>query len=104
MKIALCLSGGRLYWCDNGRNHIESSDLLGRNRTVIVNNITPFGMVIFNEYIYFTDISTDAILRVNLHTTIVDGSWCRKIGGALRLNIYKGWMKCGCIVSKSYII
>ena len=54
----LSVSGNALYWCDAHSEKVESSDLLGRNRRVIVNmhiEGDPFGLALQGAFIYWTD-------------------------------------------------
>ncbi|XP_044525030.1 low-density lipoprotein receptor-related protein 2 [Gracilinanus agilis] len=60
-----------LYWADARLQKIERSSLTGANREVIVSTaIHPFAMTVYDQHIYWTDLSTKAIYRANKY----DGS------------------------------
>jgi len=59
----------RLFWADAKLDKIEASDLTGKNRQLILssgNNIHPFGLVVYNEMLYWTDWNTTSVSRFNL--------------------------------------
>lgn len=62
----------RLYWNDAKRNTIESCDLNGKNRKLILDSIPhPYGLVVVGNHIYWTDWKTKALHRadkVSFHT------------------------------------
>ncbi len=51
------LLGGRLYWCDAGTHSIESCNLDGLDRKQLIKsrNGQYFGLVVDENYLYFTD-------------------------------------------------
>lgn len=54
----------QLYWSDAKRKIIESSDLDGQNRRVILQQIEhPFGLTVFGDFIYWSDWHEQALLR-----------------------------------------
>ena len=55
--IALDVDEQILYWCDAMKDRIESINVDGSNRKVIINDILPhpFGLTILGNYIYWTD-------------------------------------------------
>ncbi|XP_051910993.1 low-density lipoprotein receptor-related protein 6 [Hippocampus zosterae] len=56
----------RLYWTDLDTTLIESSDMLGRDREVIAEDLPhPFGLTQYQDYIYWTDWSQRSIERAN---------------------------------------
>ncbi|CAG5119992.1 unnamed protein product, partial [Candidula unifasciata] len=56
----------RLYWVDAKMDKIESSDLAGRSRlTLIQQTPHPFGLTVFEEYIYWTDWQTEKLERAS---------------------------------------
>uniref|UniRef100_F7CLL4 Low-density lipoprotein receptor-related protein 2 n=1 Tax=Monodelphis domestica TaxID=13616 RepID=F7CLL4_MONDO len=60
-----------LYWADANLQKIERSSLTGTNREVIVSTaIHPFAMTVYDQHIYWTDLSTRTIYRANKY----DGS------------------------------
>ncbi|XP_038066441.1 low-density lipoprotein receptor-related protein 1-like [Patiria miniata] len=61
-----------LYWCDGVLDTIERSDLLGNNRELLINltqyaPIHPFDMVIYKDYIYWSDLVYSGVIRVHLN-------------------------------------
>ena len=61
-------SANKLYWADGWEDKIEQSDLHGQNRRVILQtvNIQPFGVALFQGYLYWTDWEKKAVLRLDL--------------------------------------
>ncbi|KAK3878186.1 hypothetical protein Pcinc_017158 [Petrolisthes cinctipes] len=56
----------RLYWTDIDNFNIESSDLNGYNREVIVGNLPqPYGLTLYEDYVYWADWKTGTIERAN---------------------------------------
>ncbi|XP_074659834.1 low-density lipoprotein receptor-related protein 4-like [Tubulanus polymorphus] len=56
----------RLYWVDAQLDRIETSDMHGRNRIVLVDHINhPFGVAVWGEYVYWTDWHTRSIDRAD---------------------------------------
>ena len=55
--IALDVDEQILYWCDAKTDRIESINVDGSNRKVIISDILPhpFGLTILGDYIYWTD-------------------------------------------------
>ncbi|XP_064480867.1 low-density lipoprotein receptor-related protein 6-like isoform X2 [Ornithodoros turicata] len=60
----------RLYWADIDAAIIESSDMNGEGRQVVLSSeqLKPFGLTQYEEYIYWTDLGTRSIERA-LKTT-----------------------------------
>lgn len=61
----------KLYWCDPRMETVERIALDGTNREIILNkrgkrNFYPFSMAYHNDVIYFTDISSGNIMKVNI--------------------------------------
>jgi sugar lactone lactonase YvrE len=57
---------GRLYWNDGQRKTIESSDLSGQDRRVVVTEVPhPYGLVIVGTHVYWTDWRTKALHRAD---------------------------------------
>ncbi|OWF50740.1 low-density lipoprotein receptor-related protein 6-like [Mizuhopecten yessoensis] len=65
--LAIDVEGGRLYWADSSLNRIESSDLDGGDRNVLVDekiqNLK--GMAVFGNFLYWIDKDQRAIIRAN---------------------------------------
>ena len=56
-----------LYWCDAKTDRIESVNVDGSNRKVIMHDILPhpFGLTILGDYIYWTDWQEHTVERAN---------------------------------------
>jgi sugar lactone lactonase YvrE len=64
--LAIDRPAGRLYWNDAKRKTIESSNLSGQDRRVVVKNIPhPYGLVIVGTHMYWTDWQTKALHRAD---------------------------------------
>ncbi|XP_015608522.1 low-density lipoprotein receptor-related protein 4 isoform X2 [Cephus cinctus] len=68
--LAIDFAKKRLYWADGGMKKIEYSDLNGRDRTVLIheNLPHPFGLVIHESKIYWTDWNTLSIHQADKDT------------------------------------
>ncbi|XP_075213619.1 low-density lipoprotein receptor-related protein 4-like [Lycorma delicatula] len=64
--LAIDRPSERLYWNDGNQKTIESSDLNGEDRQVIVTNVPhPYGLVIVGKHMYWTDWQTEALHRAD---------------------------------------
>ena len=56
-----------IYWCDAKTDRIESINVDGSNRKVIINEILPhpFGLTVLGDYIYWTDWQEHTVERAN---------------------------------------
>ncbi|XP_055684209.1 low-density lipoprotein receptor-related protein 4 [Lutzomyia longipalpis] len=67
--LAIDFSKHKLYWADALEDKIESSDLDGKNRhTVVPHAVHPFGVTIFESYVYYTDWYNKSIFRASILT------------------------------------
>ncbi|XP_050296892.1 low-density lipoprotein receptor-related protein 4 [Anthonomus grandis grandis] len=76
--LAIDRPANRLYWNDAKRNTIESCDLDGRNRRLILTKLPhPYGLVVVGNHIYWTDWRTESLHRAEKETgddrTIIRG-------------------------------
>ncbi|XP_055996988.1 low-density lipoprotein receptor-related protein 4-like isoform X3 [Ostrea edulis] len=59
----------RLYWVDAKLDRIETSDFNGDHRVVLINDVIhPFGLAVYDTYIYWTDWQTEQIERASKRT------------------------------------
>ncbi|XP_041365332.1 low-density lipoprotein receptor-related protein 4-like [Gigantopelta aegis] len=59
----------RLYWVDAKLDKIETSDLNGKNRVTLIQQVPhPFGLTVFGDHIYWSDWQTEKIERASKHT------------------------------------
>ncbi|XP_060073519.1 deleted in malignant brain tumors 1 protein-like [Ylistrum balloti] len=87
--LAVDVQGNKLYWADGGLNKIESANLDGSQRTLLLDESTSrpiahyFGLALLSGQLYFTDWS-----RTSIMTMGIDGSNPRPFGPAAfgRLN------------------
>lgn len=64
--LAIDRAEGRLYWNDAKRHTIESSDLDGKHRKVIMTgNPHPYGLVVVGLHIYWTDWKERGLFRAD---------------------------------------
>lgn len=69
--LAIDKIAGKLYWNDAKLSEIECSDLNGKNRKIVTKDVKhPYGLVVIDNYIFWTDWHTKALHRANKH----DGS------------------------------
>ncbi|XP_066926759.1 serine-rich adhesin for platelets-like [Clytia hemisphaerica] len=77
--LAVDKDENQLFWADTRPNRIESSDLDGNNRKIILqaDNLYILAISLYNNYIYFTDLVTKSLMRVekkgNGHQELLDG-------------------------------
>ncbi|XP_067654975.1 low-density lipoprotein receptor-related protein 4-like [Haliotis asinina] len=58
----------RLYWVDAKFDKIETSDFNGKNRATLLEKIPhPFGLTVYQDYIYWSDWQTENIERASKH-------------------------------------
>lgn len=64
--LAIDRPAHRLYWNDGKLNTIESSDLSGKDRRLVIKNVDhPYGLVVVGNHIYWTDWQTKALHRAD---------------------------------------
>ncbi|XP_014224711.1 low-density lipoprotein receptor-related protein 4-like isoform X3 [Trichogramma pretiosum] len=62
--LSVDLFADRLYWNDAKRNIIESADLMGQNRKVILDGVKhPYGLSVVGDFLYWSDWQEKALLR-----------------------------------------
>ncbi|CAH0560459.1 unnamed protein product [Brassicogethes aeneus] len=62
--LAIDRPANRLYWNDAKLNTIESSDLNGKNRKLVISGVPhPYGLVVVGNHVYWTDWGTSALHR-----------------------------------------
>ncbi|KAJ8946706.1 hypothetical protein NQ318_006964 [Aromia moschata] len=67
--LAIDRPANRLYWNDGKLNTIESSDLNGNDRKIIITKVPhPYGLVVVGNHIYWTDWQTRALHRADKNT------------------------------------
>lgn len=67
--LAIDRPTNRLYWNDAKLSTIESSDLNGKDRKLIINNVPhPYGLVVVGSHVYWTDWQTRALHRADKNT------------------------------------
>lgn len=59
----------RLYWNDAKLGNIETSDLEGEDRKLILSNLPhPYGLVVVGNHVYWTDWQSEALHRADKNT------------------------------------
>lgn len=67
--LAIDRPANRLYWNDAKLSTIESSDLHGKDRKLVINNVPhPYGLVVVGNHVYWTDWQTRALHRADKST------------------------------------
>lgn len=68
--LALDYDTNRIFWADAMYHVIESADLDGRNRKVVLSKGLPhpFALTIFEDMVYWTDWHTRSVLGANKDT------------------------------------
>ncbi|XP_043269103.1 low-density lipoprotein receptor-related protein 4 isoform X2 [Venturia canescens] len=82
--LAIDYEEKRLYWTDAKRKVIESSDLDGENRKIVIKNASyPYGLTVMGEYIYWSDWHSQGLVRANKTSGLVLGVVSSKLDGVL---------------------
>lgn len=82
--LAIDRPSERLYWNDGKQKTIESSDLNGQDRQVIVTDVPhPYGLVIVGMHVYWTDWSTEALHRADKSNGSDQRVICDKLSGLM---------------------
>lgn len=64
--MAIDRPSGRLYWNDANQKTIESSDLEGHDRRIIITDVKhPYGLVVVGNHMYWTDWQTESVHRAD---------------------------------------
>ncbi|XP_066928142.1 low-density lipoprotein receptor-related protein 1-like [Clytia hemisphaerica] len=64
--LTVDMNTSRIYWADARLDRIESADLDGRNRKIIVQDAPHvFGVTMYGDFIYWTDWVTRSVMRIN---------------------------------------
>ncbi|KAK7073342.1 Low-density lipoprotein receptor-related protein 6 [Halocaridina rubra] len=64
--LTIDFKDSRLFWTDIDNMRIESSDLDGHSRKVIVGNLPqPYGLTLYEDFVYWADWETGTIERAN---------------------------------------
>ncbi|XP_077317486.1 low-density lipoprotein receptor-related protein 4-like isoform X1 [Lithobates pipiens] len=67
--LAVDKAGSQLLWADGHTERIEASDLMGRNRRILVSPVQhPYGLTLLGAHIYWTDWQTRKIQRADKDT------------------------------------
>ncbi|PIO29253.1 hypothetical protein AB205_0211260 [Aquarana catesbeiana] len=67
--LAVDKAGSQLLWADAHTERIEASDLMGRNRRILVSPVQhPYGLTLLGAHIYWTDWQTRKIQRADKDT------------------------------------
>lgn len=62
--LTIDLFADRIYWNDAKKNVIESADLQGENRKLIVFNVNhPYGLAVVGDFIYWSDWHEKSLMR-----------------------------------------
>ncbi|XP_023246171.1 low-density lipoprotein receptor-related protein 4 isoform X3 [Copidosoma floridanum] len=62
--LTIDLFADRIYWNDAKKNVIESSDLQGENRKLIVDKVShPYGLAVVEDFLYWSDWHEKSLMR-----------------------------------------
>ena len=69
--LAIDYEQARLYYTDAQLDRIESIDFDGRNRIVVISNVMhPYGITVYNSFVYWTDWAKLAVERADKLTGV----------------------------------
>ena len=90
-SLAMDYQSGVLYWCDGQLDKLESVDLQGNNRVVILDltldSMHPFGLALFGDALFWSDWNSRSIHKYNM-TTSVQEVVVHGMGRPMELHIY----------------
>ena len=67
--LTIDYTSDRIFWVDGKRNYIGSSDLDGSKMVVVATNIQhPFGLTVFEDFVYWTNYRGRKVFRANKFT------------------------------------
>ena len=76
--LTLDMDSHRIFWVDSQLHRIESADLDGKYRNILIKDIAqPFGLTLIDQHIFWSDTQNKAVERANKvtgadHETICD--------------------------------
>ncbi|KAM3721677.1 Low-density lipoprotein receptor-related protein [Dirofilaria immitis] len=89
--VVVDIAAKRVYWVDPKVDRVESIDYNGNDRRIVVqgmNNVPhPFGLTIFDQYLYWTDWTRLGIMRVEKFGSSTDIIWTKKENNVFPMGI-----------------
>lgn len=76
--VSLDMDGHRVFWVDSQLRRIESADLDGKYRNILIKDMgQPLGLTLVDQYVFWSDTQNKAVERANKvtgadHETICD--------------------------------
>ncbi len=67
--LAVDFASDRIFWVDGKKSYIGSANLDGSNMVTVASNIEhPFGLTVFEDYVYWTNYKGRQVFRANKFT------------------------------------
>uniref|UniRef100_A0A914L2L5 Low-density lipoprotein receptor-related protein n=2 Tax=Meloidogyne TaxID=189290 RepID=A0A914L2L5_MELIC len=89
--VVVDIAAKRVYWCDPKVDRVESVDYSGNDRRQISSGRNfaphPFGLAIFDQYLYWTDWTRLGIMRVEKFGAASEVIWSNKDGNVFPMGI-----------------
>ncbi|VBB33678.1 unnamed protein product, partial [Acanthocheilonema viteae] len=89
--VVVDIAAKRVYWVDPKVDRVESIDYNGNDRRVVVQGMNsvphPFGLTIFDQYLYWTDWTRLGVMRVEKFGSSTDIIWTKKENNVFPMGI-----------------
>uniref|UniRef100_A0AAF5Q0L6 EGF-like domain-containing protein n=13 Tax=Wuchereria bancrofti TaxID=6293 RepID=A0AAF5Q0L6_WUCBA len=89
--VVVDIASKRVYWVDPKVDRVESIDYSGKDRRIVIqgmNNVPhPFGLTIFDQYLYWTDWTRLGVMRVEKFGSPTDVIWTKKENNVFPMGI-----------------
>uniref|UniRef100_A0A1I7SE82 EGF-like domain-containing protein n=1 Tax=Bursaphelenchus xylophilus TaxID=6326 RepID=A0A1I7SE82_BURXY len=89
--VVVDIAGKRVYWVDPKVDRVESIDYDGNDRRIVatgMNNVPhPFGLTLFDQYLYWTDWTRLGVMRVEKFGSETEEVWIKKENNVFPMGI-----------------
>ncbi len=94
--LAIDFKSDMLYWADASTDVIERMHMNGTGRAVVMSGLRhPFGLALFEDYLFYSDWYDRSIYRVSLLNTSSTTVMRHRLVGLMELQVYAESMQQG---------